>query len=55
VMWGSLALNALIVLWWISTQRLRELRQVIRQGRGVPATPWRWIKVQRERSNVKGP
>lgn len=47
VMWGSLALNALIVLWWISTLRLREIRQVVRQGRGVPATPWNWIKVRR--------
>jgi hypothetical protein len=53
VMWGSLALNALIVLWWISTLRLREIRQVVQQGRGVPAAPWRWIKVRRERSRAK--
>ncbi|EHB48830.1 hypothetical protein MycrhDRAFT_5671 [Mycolicibacterium rhodesiae JS60] len=54
VMWGCLALNAVIVLWWISTLRLRELRQVVRQGRGVPAAPWRWIKIQRARSIAKG-
>lgn len=53
VMWGCLALNALIVLWWISTLRLRELRQVVRRGRGVPATSWSWIKVQRKRSHGK--
>jgi hypothetical protein len=53
VMWGSLALNALIVLWWISTLRLRAIRQVVRQRRGAPATAWSWITVQRKRSHVK--
>lgn len=37
VMWGNLALNVLIVLWWIATMRLREIRQAVRQGRRVPA------------------
>jgi hypothetical protein len=47
MLWGSLALNVLIVLWWIATLRLRELRQVVRQRRGVPVTPWRSIKLRR--------
>ncbi|SLH41714.1 hypothetical protein [Mycobacteroides abscessus] len=44
---GSVALVAVLVVWWPATLWLRDLRLKLRAAQGVPATPWIWLQQSR--------
>lgn len=45
--WGVAAFGALVALWWLATIELRDVRNVVRESRGIPATPWQYLKDRR--------
>lgn len=53
VMWGSSALTALVVLWWIATLRLHAIRQHVRRERGLAVPRWRRVTVPRQRRDIR--
>ena len=49
--WGVAALGALFALWWLATTELRDVRNIVRESRGIPPTPWQYLK-SRHRSTA---